>query len=44
VDQQSLASQGVFRSYGRQSRREQFLDEMEKLLTSPYAQLAKVIR
>ncbi len=29
MKQQSLAAQGVFEKYGRKSRRELFLDEME---------------
>ena len=29
MKQRSLASQGVFEKYGRKSRRELFLDEME---------------
>ena len=32
MKQRSLASQGVFEKYGRKSRRELFLDEMERLL------------
>ena len=34
MKQQSLASQSVFEKYGRKSRRELFLEEMEKLV--PY--------
>src|SRR5271167_3832250 len=32
MKQQSLASQSVFEKYGRKSRREHFLDEMEKIV------------
>ena len=32
MKQQSLASQAVFEKYGRKSRREQFLDEMEQVV------------
>jgi IS5 family transposase len=32
MKQQSLANQGVFEKYGRKSRRELFLDEMEQIV------------
>jgi hypothetical protein len=32
MKQQSLAAQGVFEKYGRKSRRELFLDEMEQVV------------
>jgi transposase, IS5 family len=41
--QQSLASQGSFEKYGRKSRRELFLDEMNQVV--PWAELeARVIQ
>lgn len=40
--QQSLASQGVFEKYGRKSRRELFLDEMEKVV--PWSGLEALVR
>lgn len=33
MKQQSFAAQGVFEKYGRKSRREQFLDEMEAVVS-----------
>src|SRR5450759_1892157 len=41
VKQQSLASQAVFEKYGRKSRRELFLDEME--LVVPWAELSSLV-
>ena len=35
MKQQSLASQGLFEEYGRKSRREVFLDEMERIVPWP---------
>src|SRR5579875_1333091 len=40
--QQSLAAQGVFEEYGRKSRRELFLDEMERVV--PWAALEALVR
>src|SRR5271163_2564788 len=40
--QQSLASQSVFEKYGRKSRRELFLDEMEKIV--PWSGLEALVR
>jgi IS5 family transposase len=37
MKQRSLASQSVFEKYGRKSRRELFLDEMEQMV--PWAAL-----
>ena len=42
MKQQSLASQGVFEKYGRKSRRELFLDEMEKVV--PWSALESLVR
>src|SRR5665213_1894065 len=42
MKQQSLASQGVFERYGRKSRRELFLDEMEKIV--PWSGLEALVR
>jgi transposase, IS5 family len=42
MKQQSLASQGVFEKYGRKSRRELFLDEMEKIV--PWSGLESLVR
>ena len=42
MKQQSLASQGVFERYGRKSRRELFLDEMEKIV--PWTGLEALVR
>jgi transposase, IS5 family len=42
MKQQSLASQGVFEKYGRKSRRELFLDEMEKVV--PWSGLEALVR
>jgi IS5 family transposase len=42
MKQQSLASQGVFEKYGRKSRRELFLDEMEKIV--PWSGLEALVR
>jgi IS5 family transposase len=42
MKQQSLASQGVFEKYGRKSRRELFLDEMEKVV--PWSALEALVR
>jgi transposase, IS5 family len=41
VKQQSLASQAVFEKYGRKSRRELFLDEMEKVV--PWSDLESLV-
>jgi transposase, IS5 family len=41
MKQQSLASQGVFEKYGRKSRRELFLDEMELIV--PWAELLALV-
>src|SRR5450631_4383366 len=40
--QRSLASQGVFEKYGRKSRRELFLDEMEQVV--PWSGLESLVR
>jgi len=42
MKQQSLASQGVFEKYGRKSRRELFLDEMEQIV--PWCGLESLVR
>jgi IS5 family transposase len=42
MKQQSLASQAVFEKYGRKSRRELFLDEMEQVV--PWSALESLIR
>ena len=42
MKQQSLASQVVFEKYGRKSRRELFLDEMEKVV--PWSALESLVR
>jgi IS5 family transposase len=42
MKQQSLASQAVFEKYGRKSRRELFLDEMEKVV--PWSALESLVR
>ncbi|MCU1248037.1 MAG: transposase family protein [Edaphobacter sp.] len=42
MKQQSLASQGVFEKYGRKSRREQFLDEMETVV--PWSAMESLVR
>jgi transposase, IS5 family len=42
MKQQSLASQGVFEKYGRKSRRELFLDEMEQVV--PWSGLESLVR
>jgi len=42
MKQQSLASQGVFEKYGRKSRRELFLDEMEQVV--PWSAMESVVR
>jgi len=42
MKQQSLASQGVFEKYGRKSRRELFLDEMETIV--PWSGLEALVR
>jgi IS5 family transposase len=42
MKQQSLASQAVFEKYGRKSRRELFLDEMEKIV--PWSGLEALVR
>ena len=42
MKQQSLASQGVFEKYGRKSRRELFLDEMEQVV--PWSVLESLVR
>jgi len=42
MKQRSLASQGVFEKYGRKSRRELFLDEMEKVV--PWSGLEALVR
>jgi IS5 family transposase len=42
MKQQSLASQGAFEKYGRKSRRELFLDEMEKIV--PWTGLEALVR
>ena len=42
MKQRSLASQAVFEKYGRKSRRELFLDEMEKVV--PWSGLEALVR
>ena len=42
MKQQSRASQGVFEKYGRKSRRELFLDEMEPI--GPWSALESLVR
>lgn len=42
MKQQSLAAQGVFAKYGRKSRRELFLDEMEQVV--PWSALESLVR
>jgi transposase, IS5 family len=42
MKQQSLASQGVFEKYGRKSRRELFLEEMERVV--PWSSLESLVR
>jgi IS5 family transposase len=42
MKQQSLASQGVFEKYGQKSRRELFLDEMEKV--APWSAMESLVR
>src|SRR5258705_1498563 len=42
MKQQSLASQGVFEKYGRKSRRELFLEEMEGVV--PWSALESLVR
>jgi len=42
MKQQSLASQALFEKYGRKSRRELFLDEMEKVV--PWSALESLVR
>src|SRR5882757_3837593 len=42
MKQQSLSSQGVFEKYGRKSRRELFLDEMEQVV--PWSALEALVR
>ncbi len=42
MKQQSLAAQGVFEKYGRKSRREVFLDEMEQVV--PWSGLEALVR
>ncbi len=39
---QSFAAQGVFEKYGRKSRRELFLDEMEQIV--PWSALESLVR
>jgi IS5 family transposase len=41
MKQQSLASQAAFEKYGRKSRRELFLDEMEQIV--PWAELSALV-
>ena len=41
MKQQSLASQAVFEKYGRKSRRERFLDEMEQVV--PWSGLQSLV-
>ena len=41
MNQQTFSSQGVFERYGRKSRRELFLDEMEQVV--PWATLAALV-
>ena len=42
MKQRSLASQSVFEKYGRKSRRELFLDEMEQIV--PWSALESLVR
>src|ERR1700742_5065161 len=42
MKQQGRASQGVFEKYGRKSRRELFLEEMERVV--PWSALESVVR
>jgi transposase, IS5 family len=42
MKQRSLSSQGVFEKYGRKSRRELFLDEMEQVV--PWSALEALVR
>ena len=42
MKQRSLASQCVFEKYGRKSRRELFLDEMERIV--PWFALESLVR
>jgi len=42
MKQRSLASQGVFEKYGRKSRRELFLDEMEKVV--PWSAMEALVK
>jgi hypothetical protein len=42
VRQQPLASQGGFERFGKETRREQFLDEMERV--APWAELEALVR
>jgi IS5 family transposase len=42
MKQQSLSSQGVFEKYGRKSRRELFLDEIEQVV--PWSALEALVR
>src|SRR5271163_3854368 len=42
MKQQSLAAQGGFEKYGRKSRRELFLDEMEQVV--PWSTLESLVR
>jgi IS5 family transposase len=42
MKQQSLAAQGGFEKYGRKSRRELFLDEMEQVV--PWSALESLVR
>jgi IS5 family transposase len=42
MKQQSLASQGIYEKYGRKSRRELFLEEMEKVV--PWSALEALVR
>jgi len=42
MKQQSLATQGVFEKYGRKSRRELFLDEMEQVV--PWSAMESLVR
>jgi IS5 family transposase len=42
MKQQSLASQGVFEKYGRKSRRELFLDDMERVV--PWSAMESLVR
>ena len=42
MKQRSLACQGMFEKYGRKSRRELFLDEMERIV--PWSAMASLVR